>query len=863
MKKTKLLLPALTLSMLGTAIGGGCLVAAAAEPQPRTGPTVGEFHTWDPYAFNGTSETAAENKTTISYKWETSGGYTTRVTVENYTSGNLELSMTSEKDAKVRLALISVGGWAVYGSDLIAENTALAASTEYTYSGDLAANLDGVTSFDLIFWFDANTVTTEKNTVTINSLTVGGVSYTPTKYTAPVGPVVAPETSFKAYTDWTATNGTLAANTLDKLTGDAAEGAVDNGAGNFTITDLSAPAALEIPLSEPLTGWPEEWTFLHVKVKANNVTQINAYIESSANCDESEGEDAHAFCFGFLGAWNATVTNSVSDGYRCCAINLGTYFSGYLASELHESITKIVLVPVVKEGATEASLEFGGMTFGGKDAPTFINDIGTPKLEIGEWSVANGGTYTVEQNGELEVDENTKYTGVKATYTAEQASTWSYTVAGVSNYDVAKAPYLHIGFYNDTELKLGVWGGPSDAPADLTGEGHKVYPAGYHEIEIDLTEKGFSGAISLMFYIDSSAANTFEGTKNIVFDSIVFHQNVSLAIGDATTNGLFKKPTVTDGKLSWSWDAKDAGAFYAVSVPVDNWHSFDRVLHVNVTLSHETAFGVWGKEAFTDNVLQNSTHPKLAAGTYDLWLSTSTAGLIEDGINNVMFYCDVNNASASSLVKTVTINKIEFVSVAEVTSSPNGKNITVNYLEQKVTFEAAYEVATDKDFTNKLASGATVTPGATLYLRAADGSSATTAVTLPSTAISKDSVPKATVGENFIRLSGAGYEFKLGADGTWTAANGSWANLTADTEYTVYVRVKATESAFASEAVELKIKTSAAQKPEEKPDEKPEEKPTDEKKSGCGSIIGLGSLGVAALAAMAVGAAVIVKKKKD
>lgn len=853
MKKTKLLLPALTLSMLGTAIGGGCLVAAAAEPQPRTGPTVGSFVSWDGIGINGTSADAAQNKTVLNTK----GGWTRAlVPVEGASLDmSIELSLTANEQTAFQFTIFDYPG----GSANLATVTAtLEANVPYEMTlalNDHASTIGDARDYYLAFYFDTSEAGAEK-VVTINSLTVGGVSYTPTEYTPPTGPVEAPSTSFKSYTDWVGTNGTFSANTLEKMT-EGDEGyatAVDHGAGNFTITDPSKAAKIEIPLSETLTAWPDAWTNLHVKAKLNNVTQLNFYIESAENCTEEEEEDTHAFCLGVPGGWNATVAKSVSEGYIMANINLGTYLTGFLASEDHASVSKIVIVPVIKEGATEASVEFGGMTFGGKNAPTFINDIGTPELEIGEW--LSWGNIPVEANGSLEVEGDKTYKGTKLAYTFANLDSEKSVHTQIANFDATKHTKLHLGFYTDSTITLAI--GTDWAP--LTQ--HVEYTKGYHDVEVDFSSIT-AGSFLLRVWTDMNATE-FEGTKNIVIDTVTFYKDgAALAIGDATTNGLFKKPTVTDGKLSWSWDAKDAGAFYAVTVPVDNWHTFDRVLHVNVTLSHETAFGVWGKEAFTDNVLQNSTHPKLAAGTYDMWLSASTAGLTEGGINSVMFYCDVNNASAASLVKTVTINKVEFVSAAEVTSSPNGKNITVNYLEQKVTFEAAYEVATDKDFTNKLASGATVTPGATLYLRAADGSSATTAVTLPSTAISKDSVPKATVGENFIRLSGAGYEFKLGADGTWTAANGSWANLTADTEYTVYVRVKATESAFASEAVELKIKTLAAKTPDEKPDEKPEEKPTDEKKSGCGSIIGLGSLGVAALAAMAVGAAVIVKKKKD
>ncbi|MDE5548396.1 MAG: hypothetical protein K2J30_05330, partial [Clostridia bacterium] len=640
------------------------------------------------------------------------------------------------------------------------------------------------------FYFDREGEKTDTKEVTVNKVTVGGVSYQATKY---VPFTAAPAKSVKEHADWKVTNGTAAANTLEKLEGADAEGTVDNGSAIVTITDPTKLAMtsdddhaittlVEIPLSETLTAWPTDWTNFYIKLKANNVSDVYGYFQEVDNCSEcletAEWKGWHAFSFSL---WS-TGAPSVSEGYRVANAGVSGYIKSYMATHAAPP-TQIVLGFVAKDDATEASVEIGGMTFG-KETPTFINDIGEPELAIGEWSVANGGTYTVEQKGEIVVDEKTKYTGVKMSYTAAQASTWSYSTASVSNYDETKAPYLHISFYNDTELKLGIWGAD-----DLTGEGHKVYPAGYHTLEIDLTGKGLADTFSLNFYIDSSAANDFEGTKNIVFDSIAFYTNdLNIALGDATTNGLFKKPTVTDGKLSWSWDAKDAGAFYAVSVPVDNWYPYQRsILHVNVTLSHETALGIWGgANAFTDNVLGNANHPKLAAGTYDLWLDSSSTAFIAGGINSVMFYCDVNNASTGSLLKTVTINSIEFVKAATTTSSPNGNNITVNYAEQKITFAEAYEVATDKDFTAKLESGATVTPGATLYLRAADGTSGTTVVTLPATELTKETAPEATVGSNFIRFGSTVYEYKFGENGEWTTL-GSWGNLASDTEFTIYV----------------------------------------------------------------------------
>ncbi|MDE5548530.1 MAG: hypothetical protein K2J30_06005, partial [Clostridia bacterium] len=129
MKKTKLLLPALTLSMLGTAIGGGCLVAAAAEPQARDGePTVGEFISWDGLTFNGTSEDVAENKTVIH---TLGGGMRCLIPVSGVTSSmSVELSLTANAQTALQFYILDAGGGAIAGVDPV--NATLEAGVAYT-----------------------------------------------------------------------------------------------------------------------------------------------------------------------------------------------------------------------------------------------------------------------------------------------------------------------------------------------------------------------------------------------------------------------------------------------------------------------------------------------------------------------------------------------------------------------------------------------------------------------------------------------------------------------------------------------------------------------------------------------------------
>ena len=168
---------------------------------------------------------------------------------------------------------------------------------------------------------------------------------------------------------------------------------------NIAVTDVAQPVKIEIPLSQSLTAWPTEWAKLYVKVKTTGIQKILGYIET-------EVED-NAFCNDFFGkaenAWQINSVPSISEDYKLITINLSDYFSKFIGKG--NTVSKIILVPVVESGATSAIIEFGGMTFG-YEAPTFINDIGTPELAISEW-VTWHQNLTVENKGELVVDENT------------------------------------------------------------------------------------------------------------------------------------------------------------------------------------------------------------------------------------------------------------------------------------------------------------------------------------------------------------------------------------------------------------------------------------------------------------------------
>ncbi len=846
-KRATVLLAILVLLALSLS---GLSVVAFAEGNP----TVGAFTTNDAYKFNGTSETESENKTTVSYNWTTAGTYLARVNVANYTGGgSIELSLTPVQNAHVRLVLFGASAWNVFGADAIAD-TEMTAGEAFERTISLAAwdsDLTSARTFDLGFYFDSNIANTGNKKITVNKLSVGGVSYTPTEYTPEAPEVQAPEKSFKELDDWTVTNGTKSANTLEKLTGDEANGTVDNAAGDITANAGAATVTIEVPLSETLPGWPNDWSALYVKFKATNIASLAGHIEEVA------AGDVNLFCADILGsAWNAEAVSSVTEGYKLSTVSsLSTYFGAFKGD-----ISKIVLVATVKDTSAEAKIEFGGMTFASTQ-PKFVNDISSPDLSIGEW--AGAACYTLTPDAEVTVGEGkdaVTYSGLKVEYSA--TTQYANVKADVTNYDFTKHPKLRIGFYSSAAVKVGVYANVEGSQWDVAVKGHADYKAGYNSIIIDLEDKVYK---SVNLYIDSAEATTCETAKTLVFDSVTFYTPFNVAAQDSTAiiDGAvaIELQDTTDGSIQWTCETTNGASYSRVKVPVEHWYKFDRYVLLDVTLDSPLKLGVY----FNAGSLLE--HAALSAGRYKLCLDTRAynnwESFVEDGDNILLFYCDAG--SGDGVVagnKKVTVHSISFAETAEYVSSPDSSKASVNFANETVSIEEGFEASASADFNALLENGSAIAPGSTLYVRGKDASTAATEIKLPARpTLSAADAPTPTKGENYIRFGDASFEYKMG-DGEW-AKTGSWGNLTAGTEYTVYVRKAATETAFRSEEVELKITTNGT-KPSGGNDgdnnggDNSEEQPAKKK---CGSQVGSQAVAVGMLLVLAAGAVIVLRKR--
>lgn len=863
-KKGKIWLSAaLSLAMVGTAVGGFTALKTLEAKADGT-PTLTEFVSWDGFKINGTSENATENRTSITCvvaSWNRSLLYAENVTSQS----QVEMELTSDKDVKLQLTVFDHASVATqYGTPITNETGALTANTKFTKSfklGDLDS-FGSATSCCFAFYFDNDSSTPSGAKVIVDKFTVDGVSYTPTVYT-PENFVAAPDKAFKEYGDWTgATNCTVTAGTLEAMpdTDDRYATAVDNGRATVTIPANSPTttaddgqvlsAWVEIPFYAALeNGWPTDWMNFYVKLKAENITDVNFYFESINNCDECQNaawKGWHGYRFN---AWSQ-YTPSVSEGFRMATEAMGSRIKAY--TDYHAAMpTKIVMAFIVKDTAQAASVEIGGMTFA-KESPVFINDVGAPELAVGNfisWHTnfffANPGDDGKDNT--LTVDGD-KYEGYKFSWDSTTQDSPN-AAAEISNFDAAKTPNLHIGFYTDSEIKLGIGSagatGAGAWDADLSEA--TAYGVGYHNVEIDVS--GITAAtFTLRFYFEGGLTMAdLTAAKSMVVDSIVFYEDLEIVFDEVVSNGLYTDISTTETGISWKYDAASAGLYYQVNVPVNHWYSFvNRYLILDVSFSHDLKFGVYfdAKGGGTGGLIAHAEYQK---GNYKLCLdAASVAG--DNELNKLYFYCDVANTSEISLEKTVTIKSISFSDVP-LLSSPNAAVVTINYAERTVSFDTTkYQVATTEDFATGtlLESGAAVTPGTKIYLREFRGEelSPVTQIDLAATVLTEADAPKATtVTEDAIRFSAQGYEYMLeGTDTAWKAL-GSWGNLEKGTEYTIKIRKAATDSAFASEAVTVKVTTEGS-------------------KGGCkGSIAG--GLGVGLLACcLAAGAAVCFTKKR-
>ena len=157
----------------------------------------------------------------------------------------------------------------------------------------------------------------------------------------------------------------------------------------------------------------------------------------------------------------------------------------------------------------------------------------------------------------------------------------------------------------------------------------------------------------------------------------------------------------------------------------------------------------------------------------------------------------------------------EAVTIRTKTAVASETSVSYDYKAETIQFaETAYEMNTDPAFgaSTSLSAGGSITAliGKTVYIRvkatAEDPAGPVVAVTVPVRPQAPASAEAEQITSDSIALKdeGSAYEYRLGEQGSWQSAP-YFGGLSADTEYRIYRRLAATDTAFASETSEVLV----------------------------------------------------------
>lgn len=151
------------------------------------------------------------------------------------------------------------------------------------------------------------------------------------------------------------------------------------------------------------------------------------------------------------------------------------------------------------------------------------------------------------------------------------------------------------------------------------------------------------------------------------------------------------------------------------------------------------------------------------------------------------------------------------VAVPTRSAAPSAEVVTIDYANETIGFEAAYEVNTAADFSGTpIVSGGAIQPGSSVYVRAKATDSALASEAAQVIIPARPAAPEVTAVDETIdgkadgQISGVSTAMEYRpASGSWTACEGESVTGLADGVY--QVRSMSTESSFASEAASVTV----------------------------------------------------------
>ena len=151
------------------------------------------------------------------------------------------------------------------------------------------------------------------------------------------------------------------------------------------------------------------------------------------------------------------------------------------------------------------------------------------------------------------------------------------------------------------------------------------------------------------------------------------------------------------------------------------------------------------------------------------------------------------------------------VAVPTRSAAPSTDVVTIDYVNETISFDSAYEVNAAADFSGSaIVSGGAIQPGSSVYVRTKATSSALASASAPVSIPARPAAPEVTAVDETIdgkadgKITGvsAAMEYRP-ASGSWTACEGESVTGLADGTYNV--RNKSTENSFAGEAATVTV----------------------------------------------------------
>lgn len=238
------------------------------------------------------------------------------------------------------------------------------------------------------------------------------------------------------------------------------------------------------------------------------------------------------------------------------------------------------------------------------------------------------------------------------------------------------------------------------------------------------------------------------------------------------------------------------------------------VIHTDPTASDITYGQSLRDSTLTDGVAKNPYNQTEVSGTFTWQNGNETLTVCGSISRNVNFTPDdTRNYNSTSTTITLTVNK------ATPDAPGTGDGYAIHYAGETITIDAGYEVFTAQTGGTPITGSISDYVGSTIYIRKAGTDTHTpsdwTAISVPARPNVPSTPRVVNRSDTSITVSTVeGQEYSL--DGRTWQTGGTFTGLAASTEYTVYTRVKATGSSFASvsSSVSVTTKASAAAAPE-------------------------------------------------